>query len=110
MPVKYDEGHQLHLQQSTNDAQIISLKQQKGMRKLTKLLSDPSNVIEKKVLYAALVRQRKVLFDNKILSSTDDIINQQIEEGLLTRHLFPFSSMTLTKEGDILVKWEPQHQ
>ena len=59
------------------NAQIISLKQQKGMRKLTKLLSDPSNVIEKKVLYAALIRQRKVVFDNKILSLTDDIIHVQ---------------------------------
>ena len=89
-------------------AQIEGLHKNKGLKRLMQMISDPSEALEKKAVYAAIVRQRKVLFDDLLMRSNDDIINEQIRAGLLTQHVFPFSSMTITKTGDIVVTWEPQ--
>ena len=78
------------------------------MKNFMDQISNPTKVIKKTATYEAIMKQRRILLDQSFLNLSGTLIDEQINNDLLTEHVFPFHSMTITQEGNILVTWEKQ--
>ena len=87
-------------------ARIIHLKNKQGMESFIDQINNPTEVIDRKATYEAIMKQRCILMDQSFLALSDIIVDEQINNDLLTEHLFPFTSMSITQEGNILVTWD----
>ena len=89
-------------------ARITQLSTKQGPKKFVKQINNPMDFINKPATYEALMRQRRVLLDRTFKKEGNILIEEQIADDLLTKHVFPFETMVLTTDGNILVTWAKQ--